>query len=406
MTLVHAVQERNTKSATAQSKMKQAILIYGATSLGSPEFSADLLWATEGYSVPDPVVYCEIEGKKILILSSLEIERGEKEARVDEVVSYESYRAQAEAEKVSVPVLFLKDRGVEEVIVPHTIRFSLGKVLEEHFKVTVRRDPFFPERAIKTKREIQEISNAQRAVEKATRKGMDFIADCSVRDGLLYHPTFSQTPIASHHVRKIIDDSLYAEGYLGVESIVACGKEAADPHCKGYGNLKAGEPIVMDIFPRSFETLYFADQTRTVFKGEPSEKMKRMYNTVLSAQEQAIQKIKDDAISNDIEKLVRDFFEKSGYPTNFDTRPVGGFIHSLGHGVGIDIHEEPSLSMGHDTVLRAGNVVTVEPGLYYTDETDAHPCGGIRIEDMVLVTKTGCEVITNFPKKLEEMIIR
>ncbi len=385
--------------------MKQAILIYAATSLGSPEFSADLLWRTGGYSVPDPVIFCEIEGKKILILSSLEIERGEKEARVDEIVSAEKYSKQSQETKLPVAVLFLKERGVEEVVIPSTLRFSLGKALEEHFKVTIKRAPFYPARATKTDEEVQKIEGAQRAVEVATKKGIDFIKECSVKDGLLFHSLYLTTPINSAHVRKVIDDELYSQGYLGVESIVACGVEAADPHCKGYGNLKAGEPIVMDIFPRSLETLYFADQTRTVFKGEPSEKMKRMYSAVLKAQEMGIQKAKAGVKKSDVEKVVRDFFDMEGYHTSTDTRPVGGFIHSLGHGVGIDIHEAPSINMHDASLLEEGNVVTIEPGLYYSKETETIPCGGIRIEDMVLITKNGNRILTNFPKTLKEMIL-
>lgn len=384
---------------------KQAILIYGATSLGSSEFSSDLLWATGGYSVPDPVYYCEIDSKKILILSSLEIERGEKEARVDEIISHEAYQEKAKKENIPVVVLFLKERGVEEVVVPKTIRYSIGKILEKYFTVTVRPAPFFAERAVKTKFELHEIVKAQRAVEKAVSAAIDFLAECNIKDKFLYHKKYKDVRITSSHIRTIIDEALYHEGYLGVESIVACGKESADPHCKGYAELVAGEPIVLDIFPRSLDTLYFADQTRTVFKGEPSEKLKQMYGIVLKAQIQSIGMIKDGVYSCEVEKEVRNLFEKNGYPTILKERPVRGFIHSLGHGVGIDIHEEPSLGMGDEDILREGNVVTVEPGLYYPFEAENIPEGGIRIEDMVLVTKDGCEVLTRFPKELKDMII-
>lgn len=384
--------------------MKQAILIYGTTAMGAPEFSADLFWRTGGYSVPDPVIFCEIAGKQILLLSSLEIERGQREAKVDEVVSIEKYVEEAKRSSLPIAVLFLKERGIEEVIVPGNIRFSLGKVLADHFKVTIKASPFYPERAVKTDKEIRQIENAQRAVEKAVAKGMRFLKECLVKNNLLFHSEFPNTPIASRHVRKIIDDALYLQGYLGVESIVACGRESADPHCKGYGNIKPKEPIVLDIFPRSLDSLYFADQTRTVFKGEPDAKMKRMYNTVLEAQEMAIGEVKNGAQGNDIDRKVRDFFDKSGYSTNIEKRPVSGFIHSLGHGVGIEIHEEPSLSQ-LESVLETGNVVTVEPGLYYPEQTSTIPKGGIRIEDMVLVTDDGNRNLTQFPKSLDRMII-
>lgn len=384
--------------------MKQAILLYGATAMGSAEFSADLLWRIGGFSVPDPVIFVEIDGKKILLLSSLECERGEKEAKVDEIVLIEPYVSKAKEMGKPISALFLKERGVEEVIVPSTIRYSLVKRLEEHFKVVVKEAPFYPERAIKTEFEVSEIEKAQRAVEVAVREGIKFVKECLVKGGQLFHSEFSDTPVTSYHLRKIIDDRLYFLGYLGVESIVSCGKEAADPHSVGYGELKPREPIVLDIFPRSLKTLYFADQTRTIFKGEPNEKLKRMYGAVLEAEELGISLVKDSADGGEIEAKVRELLESRGYPTNVSTRPVGGFVHSLGHGVGLEIHEEPSLSRRGDR-LRAGNIVTVEPGLYYSEETENIPSGGIRIEDMLLVTAKGSRNLTQFPRRLHDMII-
>ncbi len=385
--------------------MKQAILLYGATSMNSPVFSADLRWRTGGYSVPDPVFFFETGGKKILMLSALEIERGKREAKVDEVVLYNEYVDRGKADNVPAEIAFLKERGVEKIIVPETLPFSLGKVLLSHFDVEVQEKPFYHERAIKTESEIREIAKAQAAVETALREGMEFLKGCLVQEGLLSHDDFPGVPIASQHVRTIIDAALYRQGYLGVETIVACGAEASDPHCKGYGTLKPKEPIVIDIFPRSLETLYFADMTRTVFKGEPDEKMKRMYDTVLQAQAMAIAGMKNGADGRSIEQGVRDFFGTREYPTVLDKSPVSGFIHSLGHGVGIDIHEEPGISVKKESTLETGNVVTIEPGLYYHQETEIIPSGGIRIEDMLLVTDTGSRNLTSFPKTLDAMII-
>lgn len=385
--------------------MKQAILLYGATSLNSPVFSADLRWRTGGYSVPDPVFFFEIGKKKILMLSALEIERGKREAKVDEVVSSDEYGEKGKAENLSATVAFLKERGVEKIIISETLPFPLGKVLLSHFDVEVQGKPFYRERTMKTESEIREIEKAQAAVETALRDGMEFLKDCIVKGGLLSHDDFPGVPIASQHVRTIIDAVLYQQGYLGVETIIACGAEASDPHCKGYGNLKPKEPIVIDIFPRSLETLYFADMTRTVFKGEPDEKMKRMYDTVLQAQEMAITEVKSGADGSKIEQHVRDFFNKKGYTSVLDKSPVSGFIHSLGHGVGIDIHEAPSISVKKESTLETGNVVTIEPCLYYHQETETIPCGGIRIEDMLLVTGTGNRNLTKFPKILDAMII-
>lgn len=384
--------------------MKQAIVLFGTTAMGMPEFSADLLWRTGGYSVPDPILFFEIEGKTILLASSLEIERAAKEAKVDEIVPLESFISKAEKEKTAIAVVFLKEHGIEEIIIPRTIRYSLGRELEKHFTIIVKDPPFYPERAKKRSDEIVEIEKAQRAGERAVGEGMNFLRECQIKGDELFHAEFGSTPIASHDLRKIIDDALYRLGYLGVESIVACGAEAADPHSKGYGLLRPHLPIVLDIFPRSLTTLYFADQTRTLFKGEPSEKLKKMYQAVLRAQEKAIEMVRPDADGGSIDAAVRDFFKKEGYMTNVSVRPVSGFIHSLGHGVGIDIHEEPSLGR-RGSKLEEGNIVTVEPGLYYPIETETIPAGGIRIEDMIVVTKDSCRNLTQFPKRLGEMIL-
>lgn len=384
--------------------MKRAVVLYGTTALGAAEFSADLRWRTGGYSAPDPMFFAEIEGRTFLLASSLEIERAGKEANVDEVISLESYIAESEAKHISIPVLFLKEHEVTDVAIPGIMRYGLAKVLTEHFTLEVKPPPFYPARAVKTAAEVAEIEKAQRAVEKAVSAGMRFLRECQIREDRLFHSEFGNAPIAAFHLRKVIDDALYLLGYLGVESIVACGVEAADPHCKGYGFLKPREPIVLDVFPRSLETLYFADQTRTVFKGEPSEKMKRMYQAVLKSQMLAIDQIKEGAGGEGIDESVRDFFEKRGYPTNVTARPVSGFIHSLGHSVGLEIHEEPNLGK-HGSILRAGNIVTVEPGLYYSQETENIPAGGIRIEDIGVVTDRGFRNLTQFPKTLDAMII-
>jgi len=182
------------------------------------------------------------------------------------------------------------------------------------------------------------------------------------------------------------------------------GIEAADPHAVGLGPLKAGEPIVVDIFPRSIKTLYFSDQTRTIFKGEPEDDYKKMYNVVLFAQEEAILMLKDGVDGKLIHDFVADFFEKSGYSRNLKSRPVSGFIHGLGHGVGIDIHEPPRIN-SYSEILKKGNIVTIEPGLYYPVSKEGIPACGIRIEDILLIEESGAKNLTKFPKKLEDVII-
>ncbi|MBI4268240.1 aminopeptidase P family protein [Candidatus Uhrbacteria bacterium] len=380
--------------------MKNALVLYGATDLGASEFSADVLWAT-GFKVPDPVLYIQIEGRKILMVSPLEVERADKEARVDEVILQSSYRTESNAE--SPLISFLKKQGVTHVTIPESMRYSIAAHLHKHFEVSAVRAPFGKERSIKRANELKEIESAQRAVERAVGKGIAFLREAEIRGEEIWHASVDHA-MMSADLRRVIDGDLYDQGYLGIDSIVVCGVQAADPHCRGAGLLRPYQPIVLDIFPRSLTSLYFADQTRTVFKGEPSDAHKKMYAAVLDAQEKSLTLIKPGVQSDTVMQCARDILDAHGFKTSLTERPVYGFIHGLGHGVGIEIHESPSIGRSGD-ILEEGMVVTVEPGLYYSVERPGIPVGGIRIEDMVVVTKDGCRNFTTFAKHLEDSIV-
>src|SRR3990167_1133344 len=195
-------------------------------------------------------------------------------------------------------------------------------------------------------------------------------------------------------IKQVINVSLMESNCIAAYTIVSCGKQCVDPHNQGSGPLLAHESIIMDVFPHSSESRYFADMTRTVVRGKASQKLKKMYRAVEAGQEIAFQRIKDGADGMKIHDAICRYFEQLGFKTGELDGRMQGFFHGTGHGVGLDIHEPPRISRGRD-ILRAGEVVTVEPGLYYLD------AGGVRIEDMVLVTKTGCTKLTKFPKILE-----
>ena len=178
-------------------------------------------------------------------------------------------------------------------------------------------------------------------------------------------------------------------------TIAAPGPQGADPHCQGYGPIHAEEPIVMDVFPRDARTGYFGDLTRTVVKGTAPDIVRKTFETVRDAQQLAFGMIRAGVPGTDPHLAVEEFFKKSGYETDRNSTPARGFFHGLGHGIGLEIHEEPRLSLSCKEPLQAGNVVTVEPGLYYPE------WGGIRIEDDVLVTENGCEKLSTLPVFLE-----
>lgn len=382
--------------------MKSALLLRGATDLGMADFSADMLWRCR-FSAPDPFLLIETEDKKVsLLLFALETARAVKEATADEIISLEDlgkrYRL---ANSLELLNMFLNGRQITTLIVPQTFPFALGKYLETFFDIKIQHGSAYPERARKSEWEVEEIRKAQQAVEVAVADAKAFLAVCHIRDNFIFN---GETIVTSEIVRSIIDTELYRQGYLGVQTIVASGVQAADPHCSGSGPLAAYAPIVMDVFPRSLTSLYFADMTRTFFKGEPDARYQGMYDVVLASQEAGIAAVRAGVTGKDVFDLSFRVLENCGYPTRLES-PAEGMFHGLGHGVGIEIHEAPSLSDSSQTALESGNVVTVEPGLYYAHARDHIPQGGIRIEDMVLVTPTGCINLTTFPKDWESMVI-
>ena len=372
--------------------MKTAKVLWGATDLGAPHFSGDLLWRT-GFRAPDPFFLVEIGGKTILLLSPLEIGRAKKEARAYEIVLFDKFLKRGES-VVQGLSRFLKAQKITEVIVPHQFPHGIARMLGEIFAIHDGGHSLYPERARKSKKEIIEITAAQRSCEDATAAAAAFLRACTIKGRRVYD---GSRVVTSEIIRRIIDDVLWKRGYLATGTIVACGPHAADPHCMGSGPIIARQPIVMDIFPVSLATHYWADMTRTFFKGEPSGDLARMYKAVLGAQETGIAMIRAGVDGGAVHRAAAEYLASAGFPTRIAGGRAEGFIHGLGHGVGIDIHEAPRLGAGHQ-ILEAGNVITIEPGLYYRKPRKGIPAGGIRIEDVAVITESGCDLITQFPK--------
>jgi Xaa-Pro aminopeptidase len=240
---------------------------------------------------------------------------------------------------------------------------------------------------------VEAIAAAQRAVEEAVAAAMQTLRDADVRegDGTLY---VNGEVLTSERIKQIINVKLMERDCVAQHTIVACGLDACDPHNEGSGPLVANQPIIFDVFPRSSRSRYFADMSRTVVKGRASDGMKRLYDTVREAQEWGAAEVKAGVNGRAIHEGISERFRRKGYETGLKDGRMQGFFHGTGHGVGIDIHEAPRVSRV-DHVLQAGEVVTIEPGLYYP------AIGAARIEDMVLVTADGGVNLTHFPKELE-----
>ena len=365
--------------------------------IAASETDSNLYYATR-FPAPDPFIFLRIKGETILLMSDLELDRARATATVETVLSYSELEERVKRQGVSAPTsiavidVLLRERGVSRLLVPDNFGFEHARQLQARgYELSTKREPFFEERAMKTADEVKAIETAQRAVESAVQRAINFLQEASVRNGLIVH---DGEPVTSERIKKIINVALMEQDCVAQHTIIAGGVQACDPHNEGTGPFKANEPIVMDVFPRHMGTRYFADMSRTVVKGKPRAEMKHLYETVLAAQEEAIRSVRDGADGQKIHAQVSRRFEDAGYKTGLINGRMQGYFHGTGHGVGLDIHEPPRISKS-GSLLHAGHVVTVEPGLYYPE------IGAARIEDMVLVTADGCRNLTQFPKVLE-----
>jgi Xaa-Pro aminopeptidase len=250
----------------------------------------------------------------------------------------------------------------------------------------------FPGRKIKTAAEIEALRKGNRASEAGFRIVARTLAEAKIRNGKLVH---GGGILTSERLRDLICHAALDVGAVALHTIAAPGDQAVDNHCVGHGPIRAGELIVVDIFPRRIEDGYWGDMTRTYLKGRASDAQRRLVRTVRKAHELAIDMIKPGVTGGKVHDAVQAFFDKEGYETVRNSRNPKGFFHALGHGVGLEIHEEPIMRSGSPWKFRKGMVVTVEPGLYYEG------LGGCRIEDVVHVVPGGCELISRAPHKWE-----
>ncbi|WP_115862932.1 M24 family metallopeptidase [Halorussus litoreus] len=355
-----------------------------------------------GFGAPDEFVTLYTPEGTFLLVSGLEYGRAKSESRADEVARLSEYgfqelvgeydRAEAMARTIAA---FLADHGVESVATGE--RFPLGTadaLREQGVSVEVLDgDVVTRIRSVKTDDEVEHVHEAQRANEAAMARAEEMIAEASVdEDGMLHHDGEALT---SERVTEEIEVTLLRRGCALDETIVACGADAADPHDRGSGPLRAGETIIIDIFPQNKATKYHGDMTRTFVKGEPSEEIQRRYDATYEAFEAALDALEPGVTGAAVHDAVCDVYEREGYATlRSDPDTETGFIHSTGHGIGLDVHELPRVSPDGGE-LEPGHVVTIEPGLYDPD------VGGVRIEDLVVVTEDGYENLTDYPIHLQ-----
>ena len=357
---------------------------------------ANLLYATRLWA-PDPFIYFEHRGKKHVVLSDLEIDRGKKQATVDRVLSLTRYVKLLKQRGVKQPGLgdvmnhVLRELRVRTIEVPNSFPLGLAKKLRG-IRIVPKAEPFYPERQVKTTQEIKQLEHALYLAQMGMKSAIDVLRISRIgRDGFLH---WRGNKLTSEDVRGVINATIAGLGGEGGNTIVAGGNQACDPHDSGSGPLKAHRPIILDIFPRDVATGYYGDITRTVVRGRASERVKKMYAVVGMAQHIAFNKLRDGCDGKTVHDGIMDLFKREGFKTGKHNGRMQGFFHGTGHGLGLDIHEPIRIS-GVSATMRTGNVVTVEPGLYYWG------IGGVRLEDVVVIQKQGNRCLTSFPKMLE-----
>jgi len=365
--------------------------------IASSEKDADLYYITQ-FIAPDAFVFLQARGKKYILVSDLEIDRAKKQAPVHRVFSTSRLASEYKQKHkktcsfIELVLYFLEKLKVQSVLVPGNFPVQYYAPLKHAgLKIQYKNGLFFDRRLIKNHGEIAAITQALRATEKAAREAIKTLKRSVIQKNRLH---FKGKLLTSEALKKIIHRTLLEEGCAGEHTIVSCGHHSIDPHDQGSGPLYAHQPIIMDIFPRNETTLYHADFTRTVVRGKASPKLKKMYAAVKEGQNIAFRLIRHGIATKKIHGAIQDRFTQLGFKTEVKDGRMQGFFHSTGHGLGLDIHEPPRISVGED-ILKAGQIVTVEPGLYYKG------VGGVRLEDVVIVTKTGCKNLTKFPRQLE-----
>lgn len=330
----------------------------------------------------------------VLLVSSMEMVRAVKESVADRVESTSDYNILEKLHQFNKPheayvaVLkeFLREHGVKSLGVLGNFPVKFYQDLQGEFSLSIVESPFSEWRAVKTSEEIEAVKYVQQSNDLAMGAALNLISHSHPKGDFL---ELGGELLTSERVKSTIDLVLLKNGCESTDTIVAGGLKAADPHCSGSGPLPANAPIVIDIFPRSKSNRYFADMTRTVLKGEADIQFAEMYEAVFESQKVGLEAVRAGTTGSEVHAKVSEVFVEMGYPETGDR----GFMHSTGHGVGLEIHEKPSISEVGGT-LCSGNVITVEPGLYYPE------LGGVRLEDLLVVTDNGCDNLTKVEKRL------
>jgi Xaa-Pro aminopeptidase len=372
------------------------VLIYSDT-LRSPELRHEV-----PVSIGDAFLYVEHEGRRHLVISALEAPR--LEALGFELHPYEEFGAD-DLRRSGMSWLEIDDEitlravvalGVEKATVPGTFPLLLAdKLRAKGVELVPDQDFFVERRRVKTEAELAGIRRAQAAAEAGMGAARDLLRRAEPNGRGLQ---VDGEPLTCEWIKAAISQAFLASGATSGDFIVSHGSQSAIGHHTGAGQIEAGEPVVIDLWPRDNDSACCADMTRTYVVGDVPDELVEWHRLCKEALDRAVEDVRPGVTGRSVYEGSCEIFEAAGYPTQ-RTKRAGepleeGFFHSLGHGVGLDVHELPVLGLvGHEELLR-GEVFAIEPGLYRPG------FGGCRLEDLLVVTENGAEKLTSFPYDL------
>ncbi|HTT30060.1 MAG TPA: Xaa-Pro peptidase family protein [Solirubrobacteraceae bacterium] len=354
--------------------------------------------------VPDPFLYAEIGEERHVVASSLERSRLEgldgalivhafEEFGLDELIGAGEPRGEV---VLQVLVRAAGSLGLERATVPADFPLELADRLRaDGVELDVDRSLFEDRRRVKTPAELEGIRRAQHAAQDGMRAAVELLRRAEPGGpGLLV----GGEPLTCELVKEAIRAAVARAGASGDALIVAHGAQTASGHDMGSGPIQPGEPVVIDLWPSDLESACFADMTRTFVVGDAPEELRKYHELTRESLARSLDGVRPGVAGKELHRISCEPYERAGLPTQLTKAPgevlEEGFFHSLGHGVGLEVHEAPLLGRAKD-VLVAGDVITLEPGCYRPG------FGGCRLEDLVLVTDGGAELLTDFPYELE-----
>jgi Xaa-Pro aminopeptidase len=373
------------------------VLIYG-DSIRFPELRHEL-----PVPVPDPFLYVEKDGRKHAVIWSMEIPRLEEaggiechpmeEFGMDDLIAA-GFTRDASIDEISVRAV--QALGVTSAAVPYFFPLELADRLRaEGVELYTDRELFQERRRVKSEAELAGIRRAQAAAEAGMTAARDLLRRAEASNAIA---TLDGEPLTSERLKAAISHAFAEHGCSADEFVVSHGPQSAIGHHMGAGGIGVGEPIVIDLWPRDNDSACYADMTRTFCIGEPSDELREWHRLVKEALDRTQALLRAGAEGRALFDASCEVFEQAGYPTQRTKTPgkplEDGYFHSLGHGVGLEVHEEPGMGITAQKQLLAGDVVTLEPGLY------KQGVGGCRLEDLLLITEDGSVNLTDFPYDL------